>query len=208
MNDILREIQQDIDSEKYQRIFLEHGKKLIAAAVIILIVVAAKSLYWSAQKKESLKSGELFVEAFDNSEPSSYDAIIANKQKGYAPLALLMKAGLENSHEKYDDAVKTLEQLENSSYDKAFIDMAKLNKAYVLIQQKGDKAKILQSLDAISTEGSSPFWATATELKASYLLSQGENKPAAELLRKLAINNQIPSTIQDRAKQVLSTINE
>lgn len=207
MTDIIQEIKHDMAEERYQKIFLEHGKKLIAGAVIILLVVTAKTIYWNVQKKKSIESGNLFVNAFDSPDAESYDAIIAKGQKGFSPLASLMKAGLQNSHEKYADAIKTIEQLEKSSYDKAFIDIAKLDKAYLLIQSKGDKKQILTTLDEVSKE-TSPFWATATELKASYLLEQGDSKQATELFRKLATNTEIPSTIQDRAKQILSTINE
>lgn len=207
MNDIVREVEQDIQSERYQRIFVEHGKKLIAGAVIILLAVSAKTVYHSMQKKKSLESGTKFVSVFDGGDADSYNDIIKQGQKGFAPLATLMKAGIENSHEKHDEALKTLSTLEGSSYDKAFKDIAELDKAYILIQKKGDKAEILKVLDGIIGEDK-PFNATAQELKAHYLISAGDKKAAQEILIKLAEDKTAPSTISDRAKQTLSTINE
>ncbi len=207
MNDILQEIKHDMAEEKYQKIFLQHGKKLIIGAVVILVAVSVKTVYWNIQEKKSVEVGTLFVNAFDSSDASNYDAIIAKEQKGYSPLATLMKAGLLNSTEKYDEAAKTLDGLTTSSYDKAFMDIAKIDKAYVLIQKKGDKEAILKLLDETSVEGA-PFWPTAMELKASYLLSQGEKNKALPLFAQLAADTQIPATIQERAKNILGTTNE
>jgi len=207
VNDIINEIKHEMAEERYQRIFVEHGKKLILIAAAIIIGVAAKSIYTGMQKSKGEEAGKLFVEAFSDSSPENYDAIIEGGQKGFAPLAILMKSGLQNVQEDGAGALETLKEIEGTSYDKAFIHKAKLDKAFLLIENKGDKKEIISLLDEVSAK-TAPFYATAAELKAIYLLEQGDKKQAVQILRELAIDNYLPSTITDRAKQMLSIINE
>ncbi len=208
MSDIINEIQHDIADEKYTRIFTEHGKKLIVAAVAVILLTAGLTAYKKNSEKRSRESGTLFVNAFDNANPAEYDAIISKGQKGYAPMAAIIKASLQNSAGKPQDAIKTLDKvINNISHDAAFREKAQLDKAFIMIDQKADKTATLSLLNDLITE-KSIFRTTALELKASYLLQTGDKKQALAIFEELARNEQIPATAQERAKHILATINE
>ena len=77
----------------------------------------------------------------------------------------------------------------------------------LLINKKADSKEVITLLDSVSQDDS-VFRATALELKASYLLQNGDKKQAIEILKKLSEDKQLPSTLQDRAKHILATVHE
>lgn len=206
MSDLIEEIKRDISEEKYAQIFTKHGQKLIFIGFFIVALTAVNYVYKNISYKKSIEIGNKFMEVFDEPKTENFAPIIAENQKGYSPLAILLKAGTENSTEKYDDALKTLQQLaENKNYDRAFKEMASINIAYLMMAKKEPKEKILEILNKV-TSRDSVFRATALELKANYLLEIGDKNNAVTILNELAKDEKIPSTIQDRAKQVLTSI--
>lgn len=204
MNDILNEIKHDIAEERYLKIFTEHGKKLIMAGVAIILLTAALTTYKNISESKSRESGALFLNAFDDPSPEKYDAVIAKGQKAYAPMAALIKAAQLSNQDKTDEAIKTLDEVaNNTSYDQAFRDKAKIDKISILIRKNGKKEDITRLLEDV-TAAKAPFRYTALELKGHYLLSIGDKKQALEVFTLLAKDEQTPSTLQDRAKHILA----
>jgi len=205
-DNIIDEINQDIAEERYQQIFLKHGGKLIIAGIVIIAITTAYSINKHYAQRKSREVGSKFSAAFENTDPQAYDAVISANQKAYSPLAIIMKAGLQNVKNDIDGAQKTLEPLASGSkYDRAFRELAKIDEAYLLIEKKGDAGEITKLLDEASA-ANAVFRPTALELKASYLLSAGKDKEAKEIYTTLSKDEEIPLTIQDRAKQALSSM--
>ncbi len=208
MADFIDEVKQEMEYEKYQQFFINNGGKLITLAVIIVVATAAYTIYQKQQLKKARATGTMFVDAFADTKPENYDPIIAKAHKGFTPLAGLMKAGLLNSEDKYDDATKALQGVSgNYLYDRAFRDMAMIDEAYVMIEQKEKKEDILAKLETPS-KPDAPFHATALELKASYLLDNGDKAAAKEIYTQLANDKTLAATMQDRAKHMLAVIGD
>ena len=206
MNDFLKEIQNEMAAEKYQAIFIKHGAKLIVAAITIVAITAGYKIYSSVKYNRSVELGSQLIKAVDSPDASVFDPIIAKQHEGYSPMAGLIKAGNLNAETKTDDAIKALQQVAaESDNDRAFREIAQINEAVLMIQKKDSSEKILELLDKTSAQDSI-FRSTALEIKANYLLANGDSKQATEILSGLAADRSIPATIQDRAKHVLSTI--
>jgi hypothetical protein len=206
MNDFLKEIQNEMATEKYQAIFIKHGAKLIIAAITIVALTAGYKIYSNVKYNRSVELGSQLISSIDSPDASAFDPIIAKQHKGYSPIAGLIKAGNLSAETKTDDAIKALQQVaaENGN-DAAFREIAQINEAVLMIQKNDSKEKILELLDKTSAQDSI-FRSTALEIKANYLLANGDSKQAKEILSGLAADKSIPATIQDRAKHVLSTI--
>jgi hypothetical protein len=205
-DNILREIQTDLKDEKYLRLITVHGKKLVIGAVAIVVFTAGLTVYKKHTNKKAREQGTLFIKAFEESDPKLYAPIVAYGQKGYAPMAALLKAKSERTSDKTAEAIKTLDGvINNSSYDKAFREKAALDKAFILIEKKGDKAEILKLLASATADGA-VYQSTAQELQATYLMQIGDKKQAIEIFRMLAKDENSPATLQERAKNFLAVV--
>ncbi len=205
-DDIIKEIQREQAEQRYQQFFIKNGKTLIGCGLAIVLATAAGTTYRNYMEERSRESGTQFITAFENSDPQSYNEVIEQGQKGFAPLAGLMKGALLNVDEKHEDALKALEEVaNNNSFDRAFREKAKLDMAYILIQSKGDSKQIIALLDELSGKDA-VFGFTALELKAAYLIASGNAEQGRGIYSQLAADVRAPQSVQERARNVLATV--
>jgi hypothetical protein len=146
------------------------------------------------------------MKAFDDSSPAEYDAVIASGQKGYAPMAALIKAKLERTQDKPAEAIKALDGIINSSYDRAFREKAMIDKAFILMGEKDAKGSDILGLLEKASAPDAAFRSTALELKASYFLQTGDKKKALDIFTSLSRDENIPATQQERAKHIVAAM--
>lgn len=205
MNDILKEIEGDIKSERYQRFFIENGVKLIIGGVIILVITAAYTINNNIQIAKGERLGKALVTALADSKPEKYDTALKEEHKGYTPVATLSKAAVLKVDEKYDAAIAELEKIAEGNYDKGFVEIAKINKAFLMIKNNGDEKAILNLLEETSQKDSI-FRLTALELKADYFISKNKKNDAKKLLREISTSEGVPDTMKARAKNTLAVL--
>jgi hypothetical protein len=199
MNDILNEIKQDIQAERYQRLFLVHGKKLIIASAIIILALSVISIKRYYSDKNAMNAASLLMD-------QKYDEVIKTGNKTFSSIAALTKAGEQAKFDKVDDANKLLTEFSESG-DRAFREKALLDKAINLINDKKDYKLAIEILDKISTKNS-VFKFSALEVKASAYMQLGDIKKAQEIYNSIIADDDAPNTLKQRVKNVLSTIKE
>jgi hypothetical protein len=206
MSDILKEIESEIKSERYQRFFLENGVKLIVGAVLIIIITAAYTIFNNMEKAKAEKLGKGLVKALADSKAEKYDAALEKEHKGYTPIARLSKAAVLKVDEKYDAAIAELKKVSEGKYDRGFVEISKINQAFLLIKNNGDEKTILNLLEETSQKDS-VFKFTAMELKADYLVSRNRNDEAKKIFREISTAEGVPDTMKARAVSTLAILN-
>jgi len=206
MVDILSEIKQDIKQERLENFIVNHWRKFLVFSALALCLTAASVVYKNIEHKNSLEVGKTYYNAFQNKKSDEYLNIIDEKHRGFSPLAALSYASVQVSKNKPELAIKTLDNLiEKNKYDKAFIELAKLNKAALMISLKKPESEIMPILNSLS--GSmSIFSLTAKELKANYLIERNKFSDATKILEELAFSENIPFSIQERARKLLDSV--
>lgn len=206
MNDILKEIETDIKSERYQRFFIENGVKLIVGGLVIIAITAAYTINSNMQKARGEELGKGLVTALADSKAEKYDAALEKEHSGYTPIATLSKAAVLKVDEKYDAAIAELQKVSNGKYDKSFVEIAKINQAFLLIKNNSDEKTILNLLEETSQKDS-VFKFTAMELKADYIISKNKKDDAKKLLREISTSEGVPDTMKARAVSSLAILN-
>lgn len=203
--DILSEISQDIKQEKYEKFLLNNWKKFLYISIFIVSLTAISLIINNVQNQTSKEVGSLYYNAYQNQKTDFYKKVIIEKHNGFTPLAALNYAAVKNSEGDHQQAIEIVTDLQSNSknYDKALIDKAKLDKAFYLIKNKGKEAEILLLLNEVIA--ASTFSSTAKEVKALYLLQNGNNVEAEKLLQELANSASVQPTIKERANKILKT---
>ena len=207
MADIFDEIRRDMKDEKYERLIIQHGPKLLIAALVVVVVFASFNFYRSSQEEFSKEVGAEFYQAFENNNFDKYQDVIKSGHEGYKFLSLLNKASMDYTRERYSAAIKSLLQVsEDKSADKIYRQAADLIRAKIMIENNADYSQIITVLDGL-TDKDSYFRDSALEVKGVYLAEIGKNEEAKKVLESLAFEGNVLPTVQERAKKLLKVYN-
>lgn len=206
MSDILKEIQSEIKEEKYEKLLVNHGPKLILIGVMIVVITFFISFYKKQNTIKSMEAGSVFYEAITSSKQKDFEKVLEKDNLAFKALSLLQLAGIEISNEKYSEAEKNLNSIiENKNYDAAFHSVANLGKAYILLKTKrnSDAEKLLNALASDSVVKYS-----ALELLAGFYLENNKIAEAKLALNKIISDNASPQTMKERANKVMQVVNQ
>ena len=73
----IREVDEELRSDRMQNIWKRYGKLIIAIAIAIVVVTAGYRFWLSYSKGEAAKSGDVFLEAVELSNDGKHDDAIA-----------------------------------------------------------------------------------------------------------------------------------
>jgi hypothetical protein len=205
MNDLIREIEEELQAEKFQKLWGKFGGYIMGVIATIVIGVSGFQGYSYYANMEAEKAGAQFAAAqalLDSDKPKAIGQLeeLSGKSGGYAMLAKVLlaenevKAGnLEAASEHFKGAVDKSELKEF----KAIIAVRHIE-AYLASEKYEAAEKILEEYkksDLLSE------W-QILDYQAIISLGQGDEKQAAELFGKLAALKEVPDSVRTRAAQL------
>jgi hypothetical protein len=201
MNELLREIEEDIRRERMDKLWTRFGRIMVWASLAI-IAATAIIVVWqdhtrsvAMSKTNQLMSGIERLGAEDyNGALKIFDTLTQDKNSSYYALAMWHKADAQKQLDHQDDATKIYEEL--AAQDKnptGLSDLAKLFSA-------SDKGPL------VTVSNDSPFYATVSEWRAWQLLAQDKKSEAADIFMSLRNNIDTPQTMRQRATDTLQHI--
>jgi len=198
MNELIREIEEDIRRERFDKMWKSFGKVMVSISIAVILGTIVFVVMQDRRQSNAMEKTAQLIKGIDRLNIEDYkDAITVfssladDPSSKYYGMAMLRKASAENALGRHDDAIKTYQQLAGSNA--AFGDLAKL----MLTPEAGK---------TIEPVLSSPFYYTQSEWKGWQLLQQGKKDEAVKQFLTIYQDAETPRSIHERMAEVLHHI--
>lgn len=210
MSDIIREVDEELRREQYEKLWRKYGTYAIGLAAVIVLAVAGYfqwQHYAQSQREERARQYEAAFQLVNASDPGAPAALqaLAGRNDGYAALAQLQAAALKAQAGDQAGAVAIYEKM---TADGA-LDPSLRNLALMLLAlHTADTAppdQLTQRLQPM-TAASNPWHYSALELTAVLAQRAGDTAKAVQILTGLADDLNAPQALRQRATEMLHAL--
>ncbi len=211
-DELIREIDEDLKRERYQKLWDKYGNYLIGLAVVIVLVAVGIVGWQEYQSSQRIAQSDQFAVAQALLEDGKYGeagaafgALASAAADGYQALARLRQAAALARAGDRVGAVAVYDGLAaDTGADEAMRDLAGLMAALQHLELKnGDEA--LQRLESL-TGADRPFRFSALELRGLVHLSQRNTAEAKKDFTILADDSAAPAGVRARAAELLAAL--
>ena len=213
MGDIFREIDEELRQDKFEKLWREYGRYVIAGAVAIVIAVAGVSGWQQYQESERLADGARFSAAKASAEDGKTEDAAAlfaalGRESGtsYGTLSRFHEAAL-TARKKETPTPPSLCMMRLPpilDIDEPFRDLATILSASVRANAASpDTAAISETLQPIINTGGT--WRhSALEILGTLAHRSGDIAKAKELFKQIVDDFEAPQGLRSRAAQMLA----
>lgn len=212
MSDIFREIEEDLQRDRYKKLWEKYGNLVIAAAVALVIGTAGWQVWKGYKIRRDQAFGQRYAEAAMLARQgktaeagASFAQLSAEAGAGYTALARLQEAALLAKAGKVAEAIAVYDKLaEDGSVGRPYRNLAVLLAVLHAID-KGDPDALIKRLEPL-TATASPWRHVALELTALLAQRIGDKGRAETLYRQLADDAAAPPGVRARAAEMLAAL--
>jgi hypothetical protein len=213
LSDIIREVDEELKRENWQKLWKRYSRFLIGAAVISVAVTAAIVGWREYDASQRLVIGDRFAAVLADAESSdspaaSADAMAAfaaGAPDGYAVLARLREAKLRADAGDRVAAIAIYDSIAgDGSADRMFRDLAILYSVRTQADD-GDPDALIARLSPLGAE-TSTWRYSARELTAILYLRAGDIEASRAAYQQLADDLLAPQGLRARAAEMLRAI--
>jgi hypothetical protein len=198
MNELFREIEDDIRRERLDKLWQKFGKMMVYASIAAVVLTIIIVIIQSNREELAKEKTSQFIRGIDriNVEDfkgaiSIFEELAGDTSSPYAGLAMLQKAKAQQALGDKEGAVKTYQAL--AARDAELGGLAKL-----LLPSKDSKL--------VEPDKASPFYRSQQEWLGWQLLDQGKKDKAVEIFWSLREDAQAPMQLRERMHEVLQHI--
>ncbi|MSP21274.1 MAG: tetratricopeptide repeat protein [Alphaproteobacteria bacterium] len=212
MTDIFREVEEDLRSERYQKLWNRYGRFVIGAAVGIVVVTALWQAWAGWERSKNETAGERFIAATQILQRGQagmaitlLEALEADAHAGYATMARLQRASALITAGDRREAISLYDQVSaDTSVDKPIRDLAALLAAQNLLDT-ADRPTLERRLAPLNNEAN-PWRFSAREMLALTALKANDVPKTRELFTALADDQAAPQGVRARAAEMLAAL--
>ena len=213
MSDIIREVDEELRREDWEKVWKKYGKFVIGGAVGIVLATAAVVGWREYDKSQRMAQGGRFADAVSRVEQAASPAEAADimaaaaddATAGYATLARFREAKLRADAGNRDAAIALYDALAaDSGIEGMFRDLATLYSVRMQMAE-GDEADLAARLEPLTAAGN-PWRYSALELTAILALSAGNIEGARQIYAPLADDFETPESLRARAAEMLRAL--
>lgn len=213
MSDIIREIDEDLRRENWEKVWKRYGKVVIAGAVAVVLATAAVVGWREFDKRQRAAAGERFTAVVERVESTTDPAAAADilaeyaarAPDGYAMLARFRQAKLvADSGDRAAAAAAYDAIAADGATPDLFRDLAVLYAVRMRIGE-AEPAALLERLEPLTADDQTWRY-SARELKAIVLLGAGDVAAGREAYARLADDLAAPRSQRARAAEMLRAI--
>ncbi len=212
MGDIFREIDEELRQDKFEKLWREYGRYVIAGAVVVVLAVAGVSGWRQYQESQRLADGARFAVAkalSDDGKTEDAAALFASlgRESGtsYGTLARFHEAALSAREGSAEAAIGLYDALAaDTGIDAPFRDLATILSASVRANRSSpDAAAINDRLRPLIDAGGT--WRhSALEILGTLAHRSGDMAKAKELFERIVDDVEAPRGLRARAAQMLA----
>ena len=207
----LREVEEELRRERFERIWKEYGTFILAGAALIVIGVLGYKYVENRRLTAAQTTGQRYEGAVDlassgkdGSAEKEFAAIVAEGTGGYPELAWLQLAGVLLKQGKKADAIAAYDELAKSGTDPLLRDYAALQAAGARLGE-ADFTEMQNRLTPLMAD-MSPWRYSARGLLGVAAFKAGKPDEARTVLTPLLVDQKTPASIAERAQIVLAEI--
>ncbi len=213
MSDIIREVDEELRREDWEKVWQKYGRFVIAGAVGIVLATAAVVGWRAYDESQRIAEGERFAAAVaqvENAERPDQAAEImaalaADAPAGYATLARFREAKYRADAGDRPAAIALYDSLaSDTAVEPMLRDLATLYSVRMQIAG-GDPAALTARLAPLTEEGN-PWRYSAGELTAVLALVAGDTEAARRTYAPLADDPGSPESLRARAAEMLRAL--
>ena len=212
MSDIFREIEEDLQRDRYKKLWEKYGNLVIAAAVALVLSTAGWQVWKTYRVKRDQAFGARYAEALKLAQDGKTDEaeqgfakLAADAGSGYSALSRLQEASLLAKAGKSEDAIAIYDKLAaDSAVDRPYRDLATFLAVLHGID-KGNPAELSKRLEPL-TAASNPWRHSALELSALLAARAGDKTRAQQIYAQLADDPTAPQGVRARAAEMLAAL--
>ena len=209
---LIREIQQEVQREKWKKLWDQYGVMALSVVGAVLLIGAGWQWYAAVEKGRAERAGGQFYEAtrmLDGDKKkdglAGLEQIAKEGSPAYAVLAKLRLAAEARTAKETDKALKLYEEVAaNSSIDSLLQSFASLQIASLKVD-KGDWTEVQNRLNPL-VDGSSPWRYSAQELLGVAAFKNGKWAEAKQAYEKLLGDTNTPAGMRQRAQMAMTLI--
>ncbi len=208
MADILKETQEDIRREKFEKTFKKYGLYALVIGILSIAAAAGIKFYQQYTHTQAQKVGAKFYQTSFNENAAEKDLkeIVENSNSGYRDLALIKLGDREITQLNIPEAIDYYDQVINSSGDIKIKDLAQIKAIKALIITDPDNSTLQERLSK-ATDNNATYHYSAKELQIDYFISKKNNEKAFELTGELLKDEALPVTLRKRLTKLSNYFN-
>lgn len=213
---LLREIDEDLRREKYEKLWKRYGSYLIGAAMVLVVAVAGFKIWEFQDNRSRSAASQKFTAAIRQTETDRPAAEAALRQlsengpAGYGMLASFQRAALLARDGDRPGARALYQELQRTASPEMYRELAIILEAMTALEAEAlplDSDAILGKLQPLTRDGNG--WRfSARELSAVIEYRSGRTAEARGRLGALASDAQAPPDVRSRAQQLLTQLGE
>jgi hypothetical protein len=209
---LIREIDDEVRLEQYQRLWKRYGNLIIAASFIVIASVAGfKAWQYYDVKRSEAAAREYFaaisLAAQGKSEEaaSGLQAVGGGNHRGYAVLARLQRAADLGKAGKTDEAVGAYDALAiQADIEPAIRDVARMRAAY-LLTDTASPVELAKRVETLNAAGS-PWRNLAREIVALASYRNHDFLAADRLMNEILVDPEATEPQRRRAQLLISLL--
>ncbi len=209
-DELIREVKEDLQRERYMRLWQRYGS-LLAAAAIAIVVATAAGVGWQrydlSQRQELSErysaAAQLAAEGNMAGAINDFGALARDTSGGYRVVAQLRQAALLRSSGDTISALEIYDRLaEDGGAPRSMRDLAIILGALNGIDVRAND-EVIARLQPLMADDN-PWRYSAREVTALAAIRAGNRERARELLQGLADDLGAPSGMRSRALELLA----
>lgn len=197
MNELIREIEEDIRRERFNRLWHRFGRMMVGLSVAVVLVTIGVVVMQNSRESAAMESTAHFIRGIDRMNIEDFKGAIAifdeftPEDKSYYALAMLQKAKAQESLDDRKGAAATYQQLAASKG---------------LFSNLGELLAPSENGQVITPDKSSPFYYTQLEWRGWQLFEQGKKKEAVDIFMGLRAELDAPMSLRVRMNEVVQHV--
>ena len=216
MGDIFREVDEELKQERYEKLWRQYGKYIIAAAVVLVLAVAGWKAWDGYRTSQLHEDGEKFTAAAilvqtgkAEEAAAAFEQVGAEAGSGYGALARFYEASIRAKGGDRTGAIEIYDSVAaDESLPASMRELATVLGGLQALNVPSIEAAAVDARIEPLTRAGGPFRHVALEIVALNALRANDAEKAKTSYRAIVDDAEAPPGIRGRASQMLSILGE
>jgi hypothetical protein len=154
---LIREVDEEVRQDEYQKLWTRHGNKIIGVAVAAVLAVAGFEGWKYYQQSQAEQASIVYLDAVQKANDGKHDDALATlaavKHPGFSQMAKLREAAVLADKGDTEKAIAAYDVfIADTASDVVLVDLARIRQGYLLVDTKTPD-ELLTKLGMFDKEG-------------------------------------------------------